>query len=135
MPLLGEDGQLKSCVRRNMRQNVSILDYRLVRDGALFQPIEEDVEPALVDVNGLIAKTIVDRQLTAAETGCDGCATHSINHKLAIRHFHARYPRGLRDVNSIFHRSGAIGKAVTRRRWRRGFNINGVGSRIDPNND
>src|SRR6266567_4721706 len=135
VPFPGDGMQLKGCVRRKTRQHVSIVDLCLDREWAFVHPIKENIEPTLDDVNGLIAKTIVDRQLTAAETGCDGCATHSINHKLAIRHFHARNPRRLRDVNSVFHRSGAIGKAVTRRWWRRGFNINGVWPRIDPNND
>ena len=66
---------------------------------------------ALVDVNGLITKTIVCHELTAAEIGGDGCTTHSINHKLAIRQFDARNPRGLRDVDGVFHCSGAIHKS------------------------
>src|SRR5438105_5194194 len=76
MPLLGNGVQLKGCLRRETRQHVSIVHLRFDRDWAFLHPIEENIEPALVNVNGLVAKTIVNRQLTAAETGCDGCATH-----------------------------------------------------------
>src|SRR5207237_3981131 len=102
MPLPREGAQLKSRVRRNTGQDVSILDYGLDRDGAFFQPIEGDVEPTLVETNGLIAKTIVGHQLTAAEIGGDGRATHSINHELAMRQFDARNPRRLWHVDDVF---------------------------------
>src|SRR5437588_6260565 len=108
MSFSGDGMQLKECVRRDTRQCSSVLDHRLDRNWAFFQPIEEDIKPALVDVNVLIAKAIVCYQLTAAEIGGDGCATHSINHKLAMRQFYPRNPRGLRDVNGVFHRSGSI---------------------------
>src|SRR5438067_11836943 len=71
MPLLGNGVQLKGCVRRKTRQHVSIIDLCLDREGAGVHPIKKNIEPAPDDMNGLIAKTIVDSQLTAAETGCD----------------------------------------------------------------
>src|SRR5438046_5678385 len=115
---------MKGCVRWEARRQVSILNLRLNRDRVFLHPIKENIKPALVDVNGLIAKTIVYHELTAAETGSDGCAAHSINHELARRQFHPRNQRGLRDVNGVFHRSGEIVKLMNER-WRvSGFNFN-----------
>src|SRR5438477_8848237 len=127
--------QLKGCVRRDTRQRISVLDRRLDRKWTFLQPIKEDIEPALVDMNVLITKAIVSHQLTAAEIGGDGSATHSIDHKLAMPQFHIRDPRRLWDIDGVFHRSGAIGKSVTRRWWGRGFNIHCVGPRIHANGD
>src|SRR5207253_10850447 len=108
VPLLRNGVHMKGCVRWEARRQVSILNLRLNRDRAFLHPIKENIKPALVDVNGLVAKTIVCHELTAAETGSDRCATHAINHKLAIWQFYPRNPRGLRDVNDVFHRAGSI---------------------------
>src|SRR5947208_15316069 len=99
---------MKGCVRWEARRQVSILNLRLNRDRAFLHPIKENIKPALVDVNGLIAKTIVCHELTAPETDNDGCATHAINHKLAIRQFYPRNPRGLRAPDAVFQPSGPI---------------------------
>src|SRR2546430_17639281 len=107
---------MKCCLRRETRQRVSILNLRLNRDRAFLHPIKEDIEPTMVDVNGLIAKTIMYHQLASPEIGGDGSATHSINPELAMRQFHARDPRRLRHVDGVFPCSAAIGKVGTRRR-------------------
>src|SRR4029077_18516807 len=118
MPVLRHGLQVKTCVRGETRHHVSILNPSLNRDRAfLLHPIKEDIERALVDVNGLVAKTIVRHQLTAAEISGDRCAAHSIKPNVAIRQLYPRNPRGLWDVNGVFHRSGAIGE-VTRHWWR-----------------
>src|SRR6476646_10606995 len=108
MSLLRHGLQVKACVRWEARRQVSIFNLRLNRNRAFLHPIKEDIERALVDVNGLVAKTIVCLELTAAEIGGDRCATHAINHKIAIRQLYPRNPRGLWDVNGVFHRSGSI---------------------------
>src|SRR5438046_10331983 len=99
---------MKGCVRWEARRQVSILNLRLNRDRVFLHPIKENIKPTLVDVNGLIAKTIVYHQLSAAEPDTNICATQYINHELARLKYHPRKPLELRQFDSTLPCSGDI---------------------------